>query len=361
MIKCLFHGSTKLKKEHTQANFYFLIFSKYDYLFFLCDHNKAIYHCNNYLIINQTLSKMKKIIFAVLSFFVVLACQRLSTDDVASSTSLFPLQFNIELQKESVSFSSTKSQPANTIPEPEISSPVAESGNYTQIEYLVYQEGNDTPFKQRHYTDSDNDFGIVYDSLPKGNYQIAFLAHSSPNPVLSGDNTFSFDSISDTFFLLKELEVTSQDVVIDDVSLQRIVSRVEFISNDKIPNKLNQFDIKISGYPNQLAVLTQQGVPANDTVLLSKVFNGEGIGEKNTQHAFYSFIPPTGQKIGIKLNALNKEGEIYYSHTLETVPEMNKIIRYRGNLYSIPLSDESFTLEINNEWNEIVDKELGEE
>ena len=45
-----------------------------------------------------------------------------------------------------------------------------------------------------------------------------------------------------------------------DVSLQRIVSRIEFMATDSVSDILKQFDMEIDGISNQLDIATGQGI-----------------------------------------------------------------------------------------------------
>lgn len=83
------------------------------------------------------------------------------------------------------------------------------------------------------------------------------LAHNSKNAVLSG-STFSFDSISDTFYEMISLNIDVAEITNKDVSLQRIVSRIEFMATDSVSDILKQFDMEIDGISNQLDIATGQ-------------------------------------------------------------------------------------------------------
>ncbi|MCC8171816.1 MAG: hypothetical protein LIP00_08540 [Parabacteroides sp.] len=303
---------------------------------------------------------MKQILVTVTAIFLCIlpGCTPLADETPLSAGTNYPIQFHIDFQEETLPFPATKSMPGQTIPEPEAYKSADATGTYNRLEYMVYKDGETVPLKKRHYTESDTDFGIVYDSLPEGKYRIGFLAHSSPHPVLSEENVFSFDSISDTFFLLKEIEIRAGEEISPDITLERIVSRIEFVATDEVPAHLSQFDVKIGRYPDRFSLFGQQGITATDTVSLSRVYSGKETGQKNTVHAFYCFIPPQAEKIGVRLEARNAEKETYYARTIEISPLLNKIIRYTGRLYTVPFSDDTFVPEINSAWGGTIENEL---
>lgn len=301
---------------------------------------------------------MKNFLFACLFLFAGIACRPASEEERIGRTDAFPIQFNVEFIEDVQPFPATRSMPENTIPEPEVPAFSPETASYNSLEYIVYRDGTDSPYKQRHYTEDDDDFGIVYDSLPEGDYRIGFLAHSSPNPLLSSKNVFSFDSISDTFFLLKEIAVTRGEKIVADISLQRVVSRIELVAKDKVPAGLAQFDVKIGNYPDRFDLFSGKGIVASDTVCLSRVYLPAEAGATETRHLFYCFDPEPEKKVGVTLYARHDDGESYYSRQLEIHPQINKIVRYKGYLYSLPFSDGAFTWEVDSEWGEIIENEM---
>lgn len=303
---------------------------------------------------------MKQILVTLAAIFLctLSGCTPLTDETSFTAATSYPIQFHIDFREETLPFPATKSMPEQTIPEPEAYKSAGTTGTCNRLEYVVYKDGETVPLKNRHYTENDPDFGIVYDSLPEGNYQIGFLAHSSPHPALSEENVFSFDSISDTFFLWKEIEIHAGDEISPDITLERIVSRIEFVANDEVPAHLGQFDMKIARYTDRFSLFPQQGIVASDTVVLSRIYTANEAGRKNTVHAFYCFIPPQEETVGVRLEARNAEKETYYARDLEISPRLNKIIRYTGRLYTVPFSDDSFVPEINGEWGGTIENEL---
>lgn len=301
--------------------------------------------------------------FISLSLLIITACEKLpvneETPPVLASTS--PIRFNIGFKEEALPFSSTKSMPPNPISEPQVSEPVSETAQYNQIEYIVYKGSEITPMKKRHYTSDDENFGVICDSLPEGNYKIAFLAYSSPHPVLTEKNIFSCDSVSDTFFLLKDLEVQTDQEIETNITLQRIVSRIEFIATDPIPSSLAQFDIRVNNYANQFDILKKTGgIGSSETFTFSHIYTVKEIGTRNTKHSFYSFIPGASQETSVTLNALDGQDNPYFHRTIKIHPQINKIIRYTGQLYTVPASDDIFNVEVNNEWEETINNDFPE-
>ena len=258
----------------------------------------------------------KKVFFALGCVLYLTGCDSSSLEKVIPQTKFFPIQFSIQMEKEIVSFP-TRSIPNNVIPEPTASKAGESDAELNEIcstiEYVVFKN-EDTPALIKHKqftynpTDLDADFSCIYDSLPQGDYKFYFLAHNSKNAVLSG-STFSFDSISDTFYEMISLNIDVAEITNKDVSLQRIVSRIEFMATDSVSDILKQFDMEIDGISNQLDIATGQGIKTPDKQILSYTFKNNEIGEVNKVHSFYTFIPPTDNKIAVRLSAIAKNDE----------------------------------------------------
>lgn len=227
----------------------------------------------------------------------------------------------------------TRSIPNNVIPEPTVSKAGESDAELNEIcstiEYVVFKN-EDTPALIKHKqftynpTDLDADFSCIYDSLPQGDYKFYFLAHNSKNAVLSG-STFSFDSISDTFYEMISLNIDVAEITNKDVSLQRIVSRIEFMATDSVSDILKQFDMEIDGISNQLDIATGQGIKIPDKQILSYTFKNNEIGEVNKVHSFYTFIPPTDNKIAVRLSAIAKNDEPIRERQIDNIiPEKTK-------------------------------------
>ena len=284
---------------------------------------------------------------------------------------LSPIQFTIDLQKEVLPFPVTKSIPELNIPEPIPQNPDAEEDPstpdidpdnlYNRIDYIVYQSGKpDILVKHKQFTPQDPDFTIIYDSLPSGDYHICFLAHSDKNISVSGQ-TALFSKVSDTFHLFLTQEVQTGERIIKDITLQRIVGKIEFISTDAVPKNLKSFTINVSNYQNKIDLTTGNGISQNTPYTQTDTFNDSDIGKTNFSHSFLTFIPAPEFMLKAHLSAKNQINEVTREREVNDIlPLINHIIRYTGILYTPKESDETFTLDILNDgkWDSPIDKDL---
>ncbi len=313
----------------------------------------------------------EKVFYALACVLYLTGCDSPSLEKVINpETEIFPVQFSIQMEKEIMSFPVTRSMPDNTPPEPTISKAEGDTELNelcSTIEYVVFKDEETPSFikhKQFIYspTDLDADFSCIYDSLPAGDYQFYFLAHNSKTATLSG-STFSFDSISDTFYETLSLSLGIAEEINKDITLQRIVSRIEFMATDAVSDVLKQFDMEINGASDQLDITTGLGIKTADKQILSYIFKNDEIGEVNKIHSFYTFIPATKNKIAVHLSAIDNNDELIRERQIDNIiPEINKVIRYKGRLYSRSESDDTFQISIfdNGKWKEPSEQELPE-
>ena len=261
--------------------------------------------------------------------------------------------------------------PPNVFPEPTVpdkENPDKELKDFcSTIEYLVYDKNDlEEPVKHHIYNvETDNDFSIVYDTLPAGNYQVYFLAHQSKKSLFV-KNTFSFDKLSDTFYGTKVFNVEKTEETNMDIDLERIVSRIEFKAIDPVPDVIKQFDISVKNYPAKLNILTKEGLASSEEQSFTYLFKPNDKGQSGKTHSFYTFVASGSKRISATLTSTDIDGQVMRCRTVtDILPIANKVIRYTGILYTPPKPDDSentFNLIIGNngEWSESVENELPE-
>lgn len=309
----------------------------------------------------------KKVFHAFLFALCLTSCDKTSSlEEVVIQTEMYPVQFGLQMEKEVLSFPQTKSIPEYTVAEP--SAPSKAEGDpelnelCSTIEYVVFKEEGGTPVFTKHKqftydaSDLDADFGCIYDSLPKGNYTFYFIAHSSQTATLS-ESVFSFDELSDTFYKsLPSLAIGVAEEVNESIVLERIVSRIEFMATDPVTATLKQFDMEVEGRAVRFDITSGDGIKETEKETFSHLFTSEEIGQTDKLHSFYTFVPAASDNtMSAHLSAIAQNGELIRERKVgNIVPERNKIIRYKGRLYSRSESDDTFQISIyeNGKWEE---------
>lgn len=313
----------------------------------------------------------KKDLYALACIFWFAGCSSPASDEIEIVQNLFPVQFSVQLQKEVLPFSPTRSIPPSAIPEPVIpdkDGSEKELGDLcSRIEYVVFkQDDPEEPIRHLTYNiEWDEDFGIVYDTLPAGNYQVCFLGHSSKEAVIS-ENIFSFDDVSDSFYHSKPFSIGQNEVTSEYISLKRIIGRIEFRASDPVPEEIGKFELSVDNYTGRFNILTGKGVTSSTPYKQIDQFTPDEKGENGLSHSFLTFIPEEDTGISVVLTTTDMMDLLMRTQTVSGIfPIQNKTIRYTGVLYTTPQKDEpdnTFQLTIGNNgnWEETEDKELPE-
>lgn len=315
----------------------------------------------------------KKELCAVACLFWFAGCSSPASDEIEIVKNYFPVQFSVQLKKEILPFSSpTRSMPPNTIPEPTV--PEGEEADKelsdlcSCIEYVVFGEDeNGKPLKHFSYqsTEPDIDFGIVYDTLPAGNYRVCFLAHNSKEAAFA-DNIFSFAEVADAFYHTASFSLGENEESYKDIPLERIIGKIEFRASDAVPEEIDRFELSVDNYPGRFDILTGKGVASATPYRLTHQFKKEEKGKTDTSHSFLSFIPADTTQLSVTLTALDAANDTLRTRTVANIlPLQNKTIRYTGILYTPPQTnapDNTFQLSISNNgiWGPTEEVELGE-
>ena len=325
---------------------------------------------------------MNKTNLGVITLFLsfLLSCSSVTEELVSLKTEAeprIPVKFEINLSEEILPLSGTKSMPTLTVPEPTSKAGEGESSDtdpntpdiatdeyYHYLEYIVYKDGSTVPLKRTQFSlqdeETDGITASVVDSLLPGNYHFCFLAHSDEQVTVSGQ-TATFQKVGDTFHYYKEMDIEEGAKVTEFFTLNRIVGRIELVSTDKVAENLASLQIKVENYPYTIDLTTGTGCSSDSEYTQTDGFTAEQIGLNHQTHSFFSFQPATGEQLLIYLTATDQEGKTTrVREEIESTPTWNHIIRYTGVLYTPEVSDDTFNIEIEKEWNQTIkDTDIG--
>lgn len=315
----------------------------------------------------------KNVLWAIASLLLCLnSCGKSEKEVIPTVRQIIPLEFSIHMEPEVLPFPTTKTIPPLAIPEPSPKNPDEDTPTlpgentdepYTHLDYLVYPAGEpDRLIKRKRYTSTDADFGIVYDSLPSGDYQLCFLAHSDKELTISGQ-TAAFTKVSDMFLAFHPLTVRSGAEIIQDIDVSRVISRIEFVSAEALPQDLKSLEMNITGIQNKIDLATGLGISEEAPFTLTYEPRSEDIGKTGLTYSFQTFIPPGEKHLSVHLTAYSKEGTMICERDVADIkPIRNRVIRYTGRLYTPPGSDDTFTIHISNDgkWDDPIENDLDE-
>jgi len=307
---------------------------------------------------------LKNLLWSILILFIC-SCNTSDPDPITSEPEEIKVQFTVLLNQKTLPFPSSKSMPPLDIPEPRTKQSEDDqeiTDICTKIEYIVYEADNlNTIFKQNSFKlGVDDDFGIIYDALPEGAYHIVIVAHSSEETSIE-KHIMDFNRISDTFHRTHEIDISGTDPVNTTITLQRVVSKIQFKSTEAVPDNQKTFSIEVDDFPGKLDLLTGHGSISDELFQYSHSFTTTERGKENTTHDFLCFDPADNATMEAALTSTNTNDDITCTWDVTIDPRANQMISYSGRLYSFDANnDNTFQLEIEDggKWGETIPKEL---
>ncbi len=318
---------------------------------------------------------MTKINLFFVCIFLLIGCSKEVVHERKPSDVVHAVRFRLAPNPKIDPFPDTKSIPQKFPPEPVPSkggdSGISDNVSFSHIEYAVYDAVDNTLVHHFTFSEDDeslDDFGVfIYDTLKAGDYKICILTHSVPT-VNFTTNKLTFPDIADTFYGSDDFEVSLDTKDIEkEILLKRIVSKVEFVAKDPVPDMVEKFHLSVPGRYNVIDMFT--GKVANETIAYTSehTFLPEERGENifNT-HAYFTLVP-SGENITLEktiLTAKDDNDDIVRQRTIDDIPIIaNRVTRYTGVLYTPGSLDDRFDLVFENDgkWGEPIETELPED
>lgn len=310
---------------------------------------------------------MKKLVYLLFgaSLFLFGACRSASDPINEVQNSLVSVRFQVDMQSDIVPFH-TRSMPGNLPGEPTIGNDgegePQEPTACRFIEYLVYNDSKEF-VKQSRFENGPQ----ISDSLYPGIYTVYFFAHSTEAVKREGNTLVFPDDVSESFFQFMEIEVESGRDFQENITLKRVVSKVEFVPKDELPADVARFTITASGIYKTFDLFTGRATGKTSPFESTTIFEPEDyLPGKQQVHAFFTFVPESDKPDGagsieqITLVAENKTAQVAREKQIGQVPIYpNRITRYKGTLYTLA-GDGSFQIDIDQAWGEDIEQDLEE-
>lgn len=282
-----------------------------------------------------------RIVLATFLAIVMASCQRLATDEPEQPTGEKSMvKFKIS-QFETMPFSTAQSRSQSV------------SELCKQIDLAVFQGG--TRAVKATQKAGDKDFGTLSVALAPGSYKAVIVAHNqdkTPTMTNADKITFSGD-LADTFSWSNDITVNEGNGLDVDVSMNRVVAMVRFITTDKVPDNITTLQFYYTGGSSTLDGLKGAGcVNSRQTVKFSITDDMKG---KPATFEIYTFPKSDSKELKIEVTGLGPTGDTVYSRTFENVPvSRNQITQFTGALFSNdPVTGDTsskFKLTTDDEW-----------
>ena len=308
---------------------------------------------------------MKQMIFMASAMLLLLsACYSSEEMEERNLSSNVKVQFHIQPIAEISNFPSTKSIPDGTPAEPgytkgggegQETNPVDNSTLFSHIEFFVYSEASELLHSESYSkAGGDDDFGAyINTSLAPGTYTACILAHSD-NSVTKEGNVVSFTKIGDSYYAKVNFTISPNDENFSkDVTLNRIVAKVEFVSTDYVPSYISGFQIDVAGQYHKFNMLNGAAESATTTLTLNPTIeSAHHVTTFRGTHEFFTFVPSSeNAKVTTAVLKSLKEGTSVRTREIKDIPiYVNRITRYTGTLYTPGEIGAQFELTVNSDW-----------
>lgn len=211
----------------------------------------------------------------------------------------------------------------------------------------------------------ENSFPGFTERFAKGVYEYLFIAHSEEEITINNNN-LTFSEVPDVFIGTENFEIPTTNATSTPTNLERCIARIEVVSDTSTPENVKSISIQTTNFLNTLDIKTNYGVkPEDDITEKNYLFNKEEAtknpiptGQLFTT-GFNTFILSTEEQSLHKLSlaiTITYNDNKTITHTISDIdPIINKVIRYKGNIFS---EDGSFNFVINDKWDETIEKPI---
>lgn len=225
----------------------------------------------------------------------------------------------------------------------------ADGKDMTDLWVLDYMGG--VLVQQLHQTAADADFGTPSLSMDLGAHHIYFVASRGASPTLSTDeHTITWATTSDTFYKDYSVSVTSGTASVQNVTLDRVATKLSITINDEVPTGTAYVEITPVTWYYGLDYLT--GAPTSAETSAPRTINipSSKIGTTGLNLNIFGLSGTTEWTTDVTVTACDGNDNTIGQATIDDAPFMaNRVTSYCGNLFT---SGGSFALSLNSMWGE---------
>lgn len=200
-----------------------------------------------------------------------------------------------------------------------------------------------------HQSSTDEGFGSVSLSADYGDHTFYFVASNSVDPVIDG--TFiSWTRIKEVFWKSLSLTVAPGMTTSQDVSLQRVCTRLRVSVTDEVPSGLASLTLTPTHWYYGMDYTTSSPTDDRNTPRTINVPASYAGTTGNLATSIYSLCGTEGFSTNVQLTANGTDESTLASISLEDVPfKRNRITAYSGSLFS---STRTMTISVDDGWDE---------
>ncbi|MDN5289040.1 MAG: hypothetical protein JWR38_5314 [Mucilaginibacter sp.] len=296
---------------------------------------------------------MKKalVCFALLSI-VILSCKKDNHTKTNPAGKLYPVTFNISnFTQQNVAIDQRAKTKVNAVVTPDQS-------NVLALLYKIY-DSNNALKKTVKILKGQPNFGTVKDSLTSGNYTVVFLGITDTDQFVDDGATFHYtppgstdsQGFQDTYYQKISLVVGTQPLQ-QDVTLQRLTSKLQVIIKDAIPAGVNNITLDISNLHSYYSYLDN-----TSSVVLNSTYNpsvylpvtANLIGTTNHVLGPLSPLLNTASPVTIVIKVKDINSTTLYMKTIPNIMlQRNTITTLTGNVFTNSGGSSGFNVTYNS-------------
>lgn len=270
----------------------------------------------------------------------------------------YPVTFNV------TNFTSKQSNFALRHGANSLADTINASGALDILYYAVYNSGIGVHGVITKQDSSMANFGMITDSLPPGQYQVVFvggkkgLIETYSGRTAADNFSYPGNKWQDTFW--DEFNITiGSDGISQDVTLKRIVGKLELEITDNIPANADSLVIKVD--PEATSLMNDGGQPMGPpfgTVTYSEKIPAGAIGHANFR--MDRIIGNAVTPFTVTITCKDASNAVIATATANNVSvQVNKKTILSGNLFGgpPPANSQSFTAKVDTVWNSTVNQQ----
>lgn len=222
-----------------------------------------------------------------------------------------------------------------------------------RISIALFNSEGTEKVKAANQAKSDNEFGKISISVPKGTYTVVAIAHNGDgNATITSPSEISFkdNKVTDTFYYYGQMDINDNaDVAID---MKRAVAMFRLVVKDNTPKAITAMKFYYTGGSSTFDATTGYGCKNSRQTEMRTVESGAYSGESS--YDIYTFPHQEEKKLKIDVSALESATATTptYMRTFTDVSvKRNCITRYSGIFFGEdPATGRGFELTTNDEW-----------
>jgi hypothetical protein len=203
--------------------------------------------------------------------------------------------------------------------------------------------------QQVHQASTDEDFGTPTLNLDYGSHHIYFVASRGTAPTLSTEgHTISWGTTSDTFYKDYSVAVTSGTASTQNVTLNRVATKLTITINDAIVDGTAYVEITPQTWYYGLDYVTGEPTAAQTAAPRTINIPSTKAGVTGMTLNIFGLSSATEWTTDVTVTACDGDDNTIGQASISNAPfKANRVTNYAGNLFT---NTGGFTLALSGEW-----------